>query len=423
MANEFAHDKMCTLWEETAETTSMKMTLSKDLNVYNMGEDANSDRAADQSDNSNDNGSDREYIPQDYRFEVQDGIVSSDSDFQDIIDRMIPVNRNKALRVLAQIDTKGLRSPTRRAQVANSFSREIANAVDSYCYQRMINQATMTIQNSGDFDYQQAIDAEVLMLNYGLGAFDKKLLLSNKDYAKVAKDLGQNQYYGRDGVPLDALSRAKIPPLATFDTMRSDYLINLAASTAVGVTINGDQEHTVATYDAADEFYLDNRSMTLAMTGATTANMPVGTKFTIAGVNFLHPETREDTGDLMTFTVIEAGTGSAVIQPAIVATGPYRNASSNAANGSAVTVLNIASTAPSLFYTPESTVIIPGRLPVPNDSGAVVPVEATTEQGLPMRMTYTYDFHNEVFNMKALIYFDCQVVYPNQLGSILSNQT
>lgn len=423
MANEFAHDKMCTLWEEVAETTGMNMTLSKDLEVYSMGSDANSDRAATQSDNSNDNGADREYIPQEYRFEVQSGIVSSDSDFQDLVDRMIPVNRDQSRRILASIDAKGLRDPSRRSKVAKGMARDIANAVDSFCYNRMITQSTMVIQNSGDFSYEEAIDAEVLMLNYGLGGFQKKLLLSNKDYAKVAKDLGANQYYGKDGLPMDALSKAKIPSLATFDTMRSDYLINLAASTATTVVINGDQSHTVATYDSSDEFYLDNRSMTLAMTNATTANMPAGTKFTIAGVNYVHPETRQDTGELMTFTVITAGNGSAVIQPAIVASGPYQNASAIAADTADVTVLNIAATAPSLFYTPESTVIVPGRLPLPTDSAGVTSIEASTDQGLPMRMTYWYDPHNERFNMKALVFFDCQVVYPSQLGIILNNQT
>ena len=421
MSNEFAHDKMCTLWEEVAETTSQKMSLSKSLESYNMGGDANADRAADASDNSNDSGSDREYIPQDYRFEVKDGIVSSDADYEDIIDRMIPVNRNQSKRVLAQIDTKGLRDPQRRKKVVQGFSRDLANSIDLFCYQRMINQATMIIQNPGDFDYQQAIDAEVLMLNYGLGAYDKNLFLSNGDYAKVAKDLGLNQYYGEAGLPKDALTRAMIPNLATFNTMRSDYLLNLTGNVTAGLTINGAQEHTVATYDG-NGFYLDNRFMTLLITGSTAANMPAGTKFTIAGVNFLHPETRQDTGQLLTLTVETAVNGAPVVSPAIVATGPYRNASAAAGAAAAVSILNIANSAPSLFYTPESVVLVPGRLPVPNDSGAVVPVEATTAQGLPMRMTYTYDFHKEVFNMKGLVYFDCQVIYPNQIGAILSNQ-
>lgn len=421
MANQLAHDLMCTLWDEVAETTSMKMSLSKDLQVYNMGGDSNDDRATNATDNSNDaGGSDREYIPQEYRFETQDGIVSTDGDFQDIVDRMIPVNRGKSKRVLAFIDAKGLRDPQRRKKVMQGFARDIANAVDLACYQKMINESTMAVVDTGAFTYQRPIDAEVLMLNYGLGGYDKNLFLSNKDYAQVAKELGQNQY-NEAGIVKDALTKAKLPMLATFDTMRSDYLINLAAPTVATLSVNGAQEHTVATYDAND-FYLDNRSMALAVTASTPATMPVGTKFTIAGVNFIHPETREDTGELLTLSVIGTGTGTVQVQPAIVATGPYRNASAGAGNAAAITVLNIANSNPSLFYTPESTVLIPGRLPVPADAANVTSIEATTEQGLPMRMTYRYDFHKERYEMKALIFFDVQVVYPNQLGMILSNQ-
>ena len=204
--------------------------------------------------------------------------------------------------------------------------------------------------------------------------------------------------------------------------MRSDYLLNLAAPTSAALSINGTQSHTVATYDA-NGFYQDNRSMNLAVNLSTSATMPVGTKFTVSGVNFLHPETRTDSGELLTFTVITTGTGTVEVQPALVTAGPYRNASSEAITGADVTVLNIADSKPSLFYTPESTLLVPGRLPVPNDAGAVVPVDAVTAQGLPMRMTYTYDFHNEVFLMKGLVYFDVQVIMPNQVGMILSNQT
>ena len=418
MANELAHDLMCILAEKTAETTGMKMALSKDLRSWEMGSDSNSDDTGSAPDNSNDSGSDREYLPQEYRFETKDGIVSTDADFEDIIDRMIPINRGKAKRILASIDAKGLRNPRRRTEVANGFARDIANAVDLVCYQTMIDSATMVIQNTGAFDFQQGIDAEVLMLNYGLGAYDKKLFLANNDYAKVAKDLGQAS---RETMVNDAWSRAQIPDLATFDTMRSDYLLTLPLSTAAGVTVNGNQEHTVATYDA-NEFFLDNRGMSLNLTGATAANMPVGTKFTIANVNFVHPETRQDTGQLLTFTVKTAVNGSPYVYPALVATGPYRNANAGAVAGAAVSVLNIKSAAPSLFYTPESTVLVPGRLPIPSDGAGVTSIDVSTAQGLPMRISYWYDPHNEKFNMKAVIFFDVQTIYPNQVGVILSNQ-
>lgn len=418
MANEFAHDKMCALWEEVAETTSINQTLSRDLEVYDMSDMSNKDRAADSSDNSVSGGSDREYIPQDYRFETKDGIVSSDSDFEDIVDRMIPVNRGRSKRILAQIDAKGLRDPKRREKVAQGFARDIANAIDVTSYQTMINQGSMIITDANDFSWDTGIDAELKMLNDGLGAFNRKLFLSNRHYGKVAKELGQ---YSRETFTRDAVTRARIPDLATFETMRSDYLLTLAGNNSTGLTVNGDQSHTVATYDT-NGFFLDNRSMPLAVNGSTPTTMPVGTKFTIAGINAVNPETRTDNGELQTFTVIATGTGTVTIQPAIVASGPYQNCSAIAADTSAITILNIAANNPSLFYTPESTVLVPGRLPIPNDAGGVRSVEATTEQGLPMRMSYWYDPHNEVFKMKALVFFDVQVIYPNMLGCILDKQ-
>lgn len=419
MANTFAHDKMCTLWDEVADSTDLFRTLSKDLEKYDMGTEANSDRATDASANGvGDGNSDREYIPQEYRFETKDGIVSSDADFEDIVDRMIPVNRSKSKRILARIDAKGLRDPQRRSKVAQGFAKDIANAVDIEAYQTMIDQASLIHTTDADFSWQDGIDAELLMLNAGLSAYDRKLFLSNRHYGKVAKELGQ---FSREIFTNDAVTRARIPDLATFQTMRSDYLLTLGASSASGVTVNGNQSHTVATYDAND-FYLDNRYMQLNLTGATTANMPVGTKFTIAGVNQVNPETRTDNGELQTFTVVTAGNGTVTVAPAIVIDGPYQNCSAQAADSAAVSVLNIAANNPSLFYTPESTVLVPGRLPIPQDAGGVQSVDATSDQGLPMRLSYWYDPHNEVFNMKALVYFDVQVIYPWMLGAILDKQ-
>ncbi len=418
MANSVAHDKMCTLWEEVAETTSLRMTLSKDLDTYQMSDMANKDRTGDVNDTnftaSGTGGThgDREYIPQDYRFEVKEGIVTSDGDFQDIVDRMIPVNRALSFNVPAAIKAKELQDPSRVTKVAKGFARDVANKIDVICYNKMIQQSTMFVGTGNKFSFEAGIDAETLMLNRGLSAFDRKMLLSNSHYKTVAKDLGA---MSREVFTADALSRAKIPDLATFDTMRSDYLINVAANVSSGLSVTSSTKHTVATYDS-EGFYLDNRSMSIGITGATAAKMPVGTKFTIANVNAVHPETRADSGELMTFTVIATGTGTVTIQPAIVVDLPYQNVSAQAASGAAVTILNKVADAPSLFYTPESTVIVPGRIPVVGEG--VRTQTLTTENGIPMTMLYWYDGHKMQYNMKAVINFDVQVVYPEQLGSI-----
>ena len=419
MANSIAHDKMCTLWEEVAETTGLNMTLSKDLETYNMSGMAKKDQAGNANNtnfNTGSNSGAREYIPQDYRFIAKPGIVTQESDFQDVVDRMIPVNRNLSFNIPATIQANELKSPARMTQIAKGFARDIANKIDTVCYQRMIEQATMFVGQGGAFSYQNAIDAEVKMLNRGLSAFDRKLFLSNKHYAAVAKDLAQSS---RDVLVQDALSRAKIPDLATFDTMRSDYLINVTGNTASTLAVTTNTESAVATYDAAG-FYKDNRSMTLPVTNATTVNMPVGTKFTIAGVNAVHPETRTDTGELLEFTVITAAAANPVVQPAIVVTGPYQNATAIAATGAAVVVLNKKTDAPSLFYTTESTVIVPGNVPVIGDGVKVQ--SATTENGIPLTMVYWYDGHAMKYNMKAVVAFDVQVVYPHMLGMIMANQ-
>ena len=417
MANSFAHDKMCTIWERAAETTGMNMTLSKDLETYTMSDMANKDRTGNANNTNFGTGNgDREHIPQEYRFEVKDGIETTDSDFQAVIDRMIPVNRIRSFNVPATIKAKELQDPQRIKKVADGFARDIANKIDLVCYQTMIEQSTMFIGVNQKFTFEAGIDAETLMLNRGLSKFDRKLFLSNKHYAAVAKDLGAAS---RDVLAQDALSRAKIPDLATFDTMRSDYLLSLAGNTTATITVNGNQSATVATF-GADGFYQDNRSMTLALTNATTTNMPVGTKFTIAGVNAVHPETRQDTGSLMTFTVIKAVNGAPVIQPAIVKDGPYQNCTAQAAAGAAVVILNRKTDAPSLFYTPESTVIVPGNVPVIGDG--VKTMTLTTENGIPMTMVYWYDGHKMQYNMKAVFNFDVQVVYPNMLGMIMANQ-
>ena len=415
MANSFSKTKMATLFEEMTEQTSINMTLSKDLDVYGMSDIADMGRTDDVSNS----GADVEWIPQETRFEVQDGYESTDADFQDIVDRNVPVRRNKSKRILTQIKTKDLRDPYRLERAKKAMSKQISTELDLVAYNTMRDRANMSLALAGDFSYDDAILAESKMLQAGLGAYDKKLLLSIPHYNKVAQAL---QTAGRDVLVEDALSRAKIPNLSTFDTMRADYNSVLAGNATTGLTINGDQSHTVATYDASGEFYLDNRQMTLAITGATTGNFPAGTKFTVAGINKLHPETKTDTGELLEFTVVTAGSGSAVVSPAIVTTGPYANASDIANTGNDVTILNTTSDAASLFYTPESTFMVPGYLPVASEAGGVNTFDGQTENGLPMRMTMWWDPHGEALNVKTVVYFDVTVIHPEQVGVILANQ-
>jgi len=408
MANQIATSDMAALLDEVIRGTDIKVGLSQGLNKF-----AQDDAAWEQA-------GDTMWLPQEFRFEVLDGQVSSDSDFEDLIDRMVPVNLTKAKRILAQITSAQLRDPRLLKMAVQGMSRDLKNAIDLACYEEMINRGSLVVRQTGDFSYSDAVSADVLFDDSGLSGFERKLQLSIPHYTQIAETLGTSAF--KDKTNLTAFEKLQTPDVGGFDTMRADYRKNLAANATTGNTVNGNQSHTVAT-KGADDFYQDNRQMVLAITGATAINMPVGSKFTIAGTNKVHPDTKEDTGSLMTFTIVTAINAVPVISPAIVISGPYQNCSAQAATGSAVTVLNTHISAPSIFYTPESTVIVPGNLPVASQATNVGVEEMVTENGIPVRMTYWWDQHGETLQIKLLAFFDVAVINPEQVGVIIANQS
>ena len=406
MANEIGNE-IKVMWDDVASTTDINCTLSKALENFNMGE-VEGARTDDQV-----------YLPQEYRFNVQDGLTSSDSDFQDLIDRMIKIDRTKVKRVLFKISAKEMRDPRLLKMAGEGIARDIRNAIDVAAYETAIEEGALVYSSASAFDWQTAADVEVLMADRGLGGYNKKAFLSLPDYSGVAQQLGAYQY--TDGIPKDALTRAKLPMLQTFDTMRADYRKTLAGNSQTGVTVNGAQSHTPQTYvtGSTTEFY-DNRRMTLNVNTGTITNMPRGTKFTIANVFALNPETRESTGSLQTFTVIGGAASALTISPAIVTTGPYANCDAVAADTAAVTILNTTTSAPSIFYTPESLLLVPGQLPL--GGPGVDEVVTTTENGIPLVMTMEKDFHTGDMHCKGVAYFDVVAKHPERIAVCLTGQ-
>lgn len=407
MANTLIKD-VRTLVEETVEETDIMAGWTKSLPTFSM------------SDVEGQRTDDIEYLPEDYRFEANDGYQSQtdNSDVQGFKDRLIPIRRNKSFNIKSSITTKELRDPRLRSMAVAGFAREIRNKIDTYCYNKTLQRAQMVQTLAGATATTADLTAaELMMMDNGLSMYRKNLFLSLPHYKDLADTLASNPQYA--GMPETAYKRAMIPnQVGGFDqAMRADYRLTLAANSNSGATVTGDQSHTVTTKDGNDN-YIDNRQMSLTV--SSTTGLSVGSKFTIAGVNRLNPEVREDTGELQTFTVLEVTNGTtAVISPAIIAAGPYRNCSDIANNTSAITAINSAASNPSIFYAQDSIKLIAGNLPVPTDAGGVEGVTATTEQGLPMRFTYWYNPDEEVMYLKAVVYFDCEVWLPNQVGVLL----
>jgi hypothetical protein len=410
MANDLLKD-VHTLVEKVVEETDQAAGFSKALPTFGFG-DVEGQRY-----------DDVEYLPEDFRFVAQDGYESNpdNTDAQALTDRLIPIRRNKAFNIKTEITTKELRDPRLLEMAVQGFSREMRNKIDTFCYQKAINRANMVHTTSTDVVQADWSAAEVLMLDAGLGGYKKMTHISLPHYKELSDQLALNQYY-KGGLPQNSYERSVIPNrIAGFDmAFRADYRLSLNAATAAGITVSGTQSHTVAAKDGNDN-YIDNRQMVLTV--SATTNVAIGDKFTINGVNRLNPEVREDTGELMTFTVLSVDSGTTMtISPAIIIDDPFQNCSAAAADTSPLVFLNSAKSNPSLFWADDAIKLIPGNLPVPEDVGGVERVDATTEQGLPFRFTKWYNPDTEKMYLKAVVFFDCEIWLPSQVGVILDNQ-
>jgi hypothetical protein len=145
------------------------------------------------------------------------------------------------------------------------------------------------------------------------------------------------------GTAKTAIEEASFGRYAGFDNYESNSLKSHTVGVATGTPlVNGaDQNVTYLTAKDTDSQTLITDGWTNDQTGILKA----GDVITIAGVNSVNRRTREDTGDLQTFTVLAdadsgATTGPATITiaPPIIISGPYQTVTAAPANDAAITV-------------------------------------------------------------------------------------
>lgn len=416
MSNEVAK-QLRVMWSELAADTDMKCTISNLIvqqNKFDMG-----DEEGERSD-------DTAYIPKPYRFNVQDGYESSDSDFQDLIDRMIVITRNGVKRVLFKTDAFQNRDGRITENGKKALMRDIRNAIDLSVYNELLLHASQIQVSDGKFAFEDAIALENRMFNAGLGGYSKNLLLSNTDYMGVANVLGANQY--DSSRTTNALEKAMLPNLATFDTMRSDYTLKLdGMTTPSGMAVDGNQTYVVSTYNTPGDKnsgFKNPNQQVLKVKATSTINVSgmKGAKISRANGFAVDPETQSPTESLLTHTVVAVDNTNKTltIEPPIIGSGSYANCSTDASDNDVLTILNAKASNPSIAWIPEAITIVPGNIMTPDEGMSVA--QAVTENGLPMELISQGDFHKGGRKFKGVIYFDVVATNPEFIFAHLANQ-
>jgi hypothetical protein len=149
---------------------------------------------------------------------------------------------------------------------------------------------------------------------------------------------------------------------------------------------------------------------------ALNGTLTVGTVFTIAGVNAVNPQSRQDTGSLQQFVVTAAAAAAATsvsISPAIVPSGAFQNVTASPANSAAITIVGAASAAydTNIMYHKDAFTLamLPMYEPA-NGTGAKV--TQMSDDGFTVKVTQFYDGVNDNNIMRLDVLFGWASTYP-----------
>jgi hypothetical protein len=217
-----------------------------------------------------------------------------------------------------------------------------------------------------------------------------------------------------------ALEKAMIGYAGGFDNFETAFTPTHTVGVATGTPLvnGGSQSVTYATAK-------DTWSQTLNTNGWTnsTANiLRAGDTFTIAGVNSIHPGTKEDTGRLQTFTVLSnatsgASTGPAAltISPPIITSGAFQTVTAAPADDAAITVKTGTGGAAyrhSLLLDPMAITLVTRPLDIASDAG----LKTSTQRGNKVTVSVSewIDGNTLAHNMRFDMLWGREVLDPRR---------
>ena len=379
--------------------------------------------------------SDTIWRPMPYIAQSYDG-ADATSNFGDNTQLAVPATIGYQKHSTALLTAKELRDQLQENRLGQAAAQKLASDINVAVLSVASNQGTIVSKRTtAAGGYSDIAEADALMNEQGVMMEGRNFALSSRDYNGMAADLAARQTM--NNIPTEAYRRSYVGEVAGFQTFKMDYANRLTAAAGTTVTINGANQYHVpaATSTAAtgETSNVDNRYQTIAITvGGGTVK--VGDAFTIAGVNAVHHITKQDTGQLKTFRIVEivtgsGGTGTVKISPAIVsaqggsdAEEQYKNVTATPANGAAVTFLNTVAAPVNCFWHRDAIELLPASLAVPTDAGADI-MRATTDQGVELVMQKQFDINTQKTKYRWDTLFGVALVNPEMAGIMLFSQT
>jgi hypothetical protein len=291
----------------------------------------------------------------------------------------IPVNIDTIENVPFTVDAQDQNDPAVLSEKIRSAGAAISSKINQQLVNLALYEGGAYVSQSGALaSYNDVAAYENAFLRRGIPDRDmQSLFLNLKDHGTVAGNIADRQTMGNK--VLTAYERSLISDAANFDVFRVGSNPILTAAAGAASTAGGDQSLVPAANTTnpttGNVSNVDNRSMNLTVT--TTASMKAGDRFTVDGVNEVHLVTKQNTGELQTFTINEVidGTTLKIFPAAIDVTGAsdiekeYGNVTGPIPDATALTFVNTADAPVNVFWKNDSVQLNGGNLSVSDLSG------------------------------------------------------
>jgi hypothetical protein len=363
--------------------------------------------------------------------------VDMTTNFDDYTQLAVPATIGFTRSVPWIMNATELRDALQEQRLGDAAKQKLASDINVAVMNVATAQGTLFVKRTGVASgFDDVAEIESVMNEQGVPDTDRYLALSTRDYNGMASDLAKNTRSLGNDISDNALRRAFVGRVASFETYKLDYSVRKAAAAGgAGLQIStlpaGNNfwvpraQTVAATGEAAN---IDNRFQTVTV--SSTTNVAPGDSFTIANVFAVHHITKQSTGVLKTFRVISVPSATTmVISPPIIsnqggsdAEAQYQNVTIPVTSATAAIVfLNTAAAAMNPFWQKDAIEILPGRYAVPTDAGAAV-MRASTDQGIELVMTKQYDINTMKTKYRLDTLFGVVNKQPQMSGIIMFGQ-
>ena len=423
MANSFNKEERVA-FEEMLEGFQDALVLSRNVAIYNTNM-SEMERSADVI-----------WRPQPYISQSFDGMDQT-GNFKDYTQLAVPATLGFSKSSPWIMDAKQLRDALQEGRLLESAKQKLSSDINRALNNVAALQGTIVVKRTtAAAGYDDVALIEAAMNEQGIMYDERALAISTRDYNGMASNLAARAYIAPGSMPSEAYKKSFVGEIASFDTFKMDYCPRQAAALGVTVSMALANQYYVpkatSTATTGEVSNVDNRYQTISIT-VSSGTVKAGDAFTIASCNSVHHITKQDTGQLKTFRIINVltgagGTGTVQISPPIIsgqgnsdAELMYQNVTATPANGAVITFLNTTAAFANPFWQRDALEILPGHYAVPDDAGMSV-MRASTDQGIELVFSKQADVNTLKTKYRVDTLFGVVNKQPEMTGIILFGQ-